>query len=436
MNGTEVRANAVQLSFPRRTDVVIIGGGIVGVSAAIHLAERGVPVVLCEKGRIAGEQSSRNWGWIRKTGRDLRELPLMVESARLWARLVPLLEEDIGYGVRGTTYLAETDAEFAPHEAWHQAAKPFQLDTILLSASETDRMLGRSGRRFAGAIHTPSDATAEPALAVPAMARHATKLGVTILENCAVRLVERANGTVTGVVTEHGEIACKSVILAGGVWSRTFLENLDLNLPQLAVKSSVLRTAPAPEIVSGGLGATRASVRRRMDGGYTIARSGAAEFQLVPAAFRHFGAFLPVLRDRWRIMTIKAGRDFFGPLGSARWRADEETPFERVRVFDPKPDLRLLDGVMKAAGELHPQLVNARPVETWGGMIDVMPDEIPVIDTPPGWQGLLIATGLSGHGFGIGPGVGHLAAQMTTGEKPLVDPEPFSLSRFCRRIAA
>ncbi len=438
MNGTRTRTGheAVPPSFPRQTDVVIIGGGIVGVTAAIYLAERGIPTVLCEKGRIAGEQSSRNWGWIRKTGRDLRELPLMIESARLWARLAPQLGANIGYGVRGTTYLAENEAEFAPHQAWQEAAKPFQLDTILLSASQTDSMLGRSDRRFAGAIHTPSDATAEPGLAVPAMARHAAKLGVTIVENCAVRLVERANGSVTGVVTEHGEISCRAAILAGGVWSRTFLENLGLNFPQLAVKSSVLRTTPAPEIVPGGLGATRASVRRRLDGGYTIARSGAAEFQLIPAAFRHFGAFLPVLRDRWRIMTIKAGRDFFGPLGSARWNADDETPFERTRVLDPKPDPRLLANVMEAARGLHPQLADARPAETWGGMIDVMPDEIPVVDTPSGWQGLLIASGLSGHGFGIGPGVGLLAAQITVGEAPLVDPAPFALSRFSRRATA
>ncbi|MFC5584706.1 NAD(P)/FAD-dependent oxidoreductase [Nitratireductor kimnyeongensis] len=436
VNGSRSQERIDPSSVPNHTEIVVIGGGIVGVTAAIHLAERGIPVVLCEKGRIAGEQSSRNWGWIRKTGRDLRELPLMIESARLWARIVPQLDTDIGYGVRGTTYLAENDAEFEPHEAWHEAAKPFQLDTMLLSSAETDRFLGRGDRRFRGAIHTPSDATAEPSLAVPAMARYAKKCGVTILENCAVRMVERANGAVVGVVTEHGEIACKSVILAGGVWSRTFLENLGLNLPQLAVKSSVLRTSPAPEIVSGGLGAARASVRRRLDGGYTIARSGAAEFQLIPAAFRHFGAFLPVLRDRWRIMTIRAGRDFFGPLGTARWQADEETPFERVRVFDPKPDPRLINRVINAARELHPQLADARPVETWGGMIDVMPDEIPVLDSPPGWQGLLIATGLSGHGFGIGPGAGLLAAQMTTGETPVVDPKPFSLSRFSRRAAA
>lgn len=428
--------NDAEASFPAKADVVIIGGGVVGVSAALFLAERGVSVVLCEKGRIAGEQSSRNWGWIRKMGRDARELPLMIESARLWARIVPTLGEDIGYGLRGTTYLAETEDELARHAVWLDSVREFQLDTVSLSTRETDKLLGRDDRRFKGALHTASDATAEPSLAVPVMARRAAVLGATILENCAVRVVERAGGRVSAAVTERGAIACQSVILAGGAWSRTFLENLDLGLPQLAVKSSVLRTSAAPEIIAGGLGATRASVRRRLDGGYTVARSGAAEFQLVPAAFRHFSAFLPILRDRWHIIKIKAGADFFGPLGSSRWQADEVSPFERVRVLDPEPDHKLLGNVMTAARALHPQLAEARPVQTWGGMIDVMPDEIPVIDTPPGWAGLAIATGLSGHGFGIGPAVGLMAVQAILGEKPLIDPAPFALSRFDRGAAA
>lgn len=431
-----MHARSADQSFPLKTSVVVIGGGIVGVTAALFLAERGVPVVLCEKGQIAGEQSSRNWGWIRKASRDERELPLMIESARLWSRIVSELDSDIGYGVRGTTYLCETDADIARHQGWLDKTKHFQLDSTLLSPSETDALLGRTGKRFKGALHTPSDATAEPRLAVPAMARRAAALGATILDNCAVRLIEREAGNVRSVVTERGEIACESVILAGGVWSRTFLENLDLDLPQLAVKSSVMRTTAAPEFISGTVGAERASLRRRQDGGYTVARSGAAEFQLIPAAFHHFAAFLPIIRERWRIMKIRAGSEFFGPLGRARWKADEASPFERVRVMDPEPDKKLLARVLSDAKVLHPQLADVTVAETWGGLIDVMPDELPVIDSPPGWQGLVLATGLSGHGFGIGPGVGLMAAQRVLGENMLVDASNFALARFNRKAAA
>ncbi|WP_417766623.1 NAD(P)/FAD-dependent oxidoreductase [Stappia sp.] len=422
--------------LPEQTQVVVIGGGIVGVCTALYLAEKGIPVVLCEKGRIAGEQSSRNWGWIRKAGRDNRELQLMIESAALWSDLAPRLGEDIGYGIRGTTYLATNEAELARHETWLAENSGFAHGAALLSAQQTDDLLKRNDRQFAGALHTPSDATAEPRLAVPAMARYAERLGATILEGCAVRSVERTGGKVRSVVTERGEIACQSVVLAGGVWSRTFLENIGLSLPQLAVKSSVMRTTPGPEVIAGTVGATNASLRRRADGGYTIARAGAAEFQLVPAAFRHFGDFLPILADRWRIMKIRLSGDFFGPLGRHRWKADEITPFEQVRVMDPAPDRKLLDRVLASAKTLHPRLDGVEIAETWGGLIDVMPDEIPVVDEPPGWAGLVIATGLSGHGFGIGPGVAKLVVQHIEGETPLVDMKPFAFSRFTKKAAA
>lgn len=167
-----------------------------------------------------------------------------------------------------------------------------------------------------------------------------------------------------------------------------------------------------------------------------MARSGAAEFQLIPAAFRYLPQYLPILRERWQIMKIRAGRQFFGPLGAARWGADDISPFEQARVLDPAPDKSLLADVMKSARELFPQLSEATPVESWAGMIDVVPDEIPAIGPVAGHDGLTVVTGLSGHGFGIGPGVGLLAAQMVTGETPVVDPAAFSPSRFDRKAAA
>ena len=88
-----------QPALPGDTEVVVIGGGVAGVSTAYYLAKAGVPVVLCEKGRIAGEQSSRNWGWIRQQGRDLRELELMIDARHRWAEIVPELDQDVGHVV-------------------------------------------------------------------------------------------------------------------------------------------------------------------------------------------------------------------------------------------------------------------------------------------------------------------------------------------------
>jgi glycine/D-amino acid oxidase-like deaminating enzyme len=415
----------------KASEVVVIGGGIAGVTSAYYLARAGVPVTLCEKGRIAGEQSSRNWGWIRKQGRDPRELPAIILALRLWEELAGVFAEDIGWCKGGVAYLAETEAELARHAAWLPHAEAHQLDTRLLSPAETDALLQREGRRFKGALSTPSDARAEPGLAVPAIARAAEALGASIHESCAVRALDIEAGLVAGVITERGRIASAAVVLAAGAWSALFLRHHGLDLPQLKVKASVQRTTPGPMITEAAVGAARAAFRRRQDGGYTLARFGAVTFDITPAAFRYFRAFLPALRAGWGEMKLRVGRSFLDELTmSASWTADRPTPFERTRVLDPSPDDAVLDQVLRDAVELFPQLREVRPVERWAGLIDVTPDEIPVLGPVDGLPGLLIATGFSGHGFGIGPAAGYVTAQLARGQTPLVDLRPFRFSRF------
>jgi glycine/D-amino acid oxidase-like deaminating enzyme len=179
------------------------------------------------------------------------------------------------------------------------------------------------------------------------------------------------------------------------------------------------------------VGAKRAAFGRRQDGGYTIARSGTVTFDLTPAALRHFRAFLPALKEKWGEIKLRAGRAFVDELTtSASWKPDRPTPFERTRILDPAPDAGLLDQVMKDAADLFPQLQDARPVERWAGMIDVTPDEIPVLGPIEKMPGLFVATGFSGHGFGIGPAAGYLMAQLAVGERPIVDLTPFRFARF------
>src|SRR6266568_7356632 len=119
-------------AFPARADVVIIGGGIIGTSAALFLAQQGVSTVLCEKGHIAGEQSSRNWGWCRKMVRDPREIPLIIESLRLWQGMNELVEAETGFRQAGIMYLAQTPAELGQLESWLEHARQYQLDTRII----------------------------------------------------------------------------------------------------------------------------------------------------------------------------------------------------------------------------------------------------------------------------------------------------------------
>src|SRR5690348_8144037 len=147
-------------TLPPRADVVVIGGGIIGTTAALYLAQRGVSVALCEKGHIAGEQSSRNWGWCRKMARDPRELPLVIESLRLWERMNETVEAETGFQTCGIMYLGETPEALARYEEWLDHAREYQLDTRVIDGDEVARLLPGMSKRWAGALYTPSDAKA------------------------------------------------------------------------------------------------------------------------------------------------------------------------------------------------------------------------------------------------------------------------------------
>ena len=200
--------------LPARTSVVVVGGGIIGTSTAFFLARKGIPVVLCEKGHIAGEQSSRNWGWCRKMGRDPREIPLAIEALRLWGEMNTLTEAETGFRQCGIVYLCKTPDEMAKREAWlDQVARPYQLDSRLLSRDEAAQQLPGLTGEWQGALYTPSDGRGEPQQAAPAIAEAARRHGAGILTQCAVRGIETQGGRVAAVVTEKGRIACDNVVL-------------------------------------------------------------------------------------------------------------------------------------------------------------------------------------------------------------------------------
>ena len=418
-------------TLPTRADVVVVGGGIIGTSATLYLAQKGISVALCEKGHIAGEQSSRNWGWCRKMGRDPRELPLVIESLRLWERMNETVGAETGFRTCGTMYLRENEADLGELESWLDYAREYQLDTHRVGGDEIAALLPGMTKRWAGGLYTPSDGKAEPQLAAPAIAAAARRAGAAVVAPCAVRGVETAAGRVSGVVTERGRIACQSVVLAGGAWSRLFCGNLGIELPQLKVLGSVMRTEKVeggPEIsASGGL----FGYRKRMDGGYTVATLGVRTIDLVPDSFRLMADYLPAIRLHWKKLRFRAGRRFVEEWRTKRrWSLDEATPFEAVRTLDPAPDPFVVERARASIAEAFPAFRGVKVAESWGGMIDVMPDAVPVISAVDRIPGFFIATGFSGHGFGIGPGAGRLVADMVSGGSSIVDPAPFRLSRF------
>ena len=429
--GPTLDAIETDRALPQRSDVVVIGGGIIGVSAALALAQQGVSVTLCEKGQIAGEQSSRNWGWVRKSARDEREIPLILESLRLWDGLNEVVGAETGFRQCGILFAARTDADLAHQEDWLRRAAPYQIGSRMIDPAKVARLLPGCTATFKGGLYTPSDGRAEPQKAAPAIAAAARRLGATVLTNCAVRGLDVQGGRVAGVVTERGRIACNAAVLAGGAWSRLFAGSLGLRLPQLKVLSSVLRTAPIQGLPETSAWIGDVAFRKRLDGGYNIANGHGNVVPIVPDTFRFMREFMPALRADWKALRPRLDGRFMAEVRTPkRWSLDGPSPFEAVRVLDPVPDAGISARVEQRIKAAFPGFVHMRVEQHWAGLIDVTPDAVPVIGPVDALPGLIIATGFSGHGFGIGPAAGRLAADLATGAPPIVDPTPFRFSRF------
>lgn len=419
--------------LPEAVDVAVIGAGIAGTATAWYLARAGVSVLLCEKGRVAGEQSSRNWGWVRQQGRDEAELPIMMEANRIWRGLAAETDEPgLAFTPAGCVHVAADREKLEKFERWCETARRHQLDTRMLTRDEIGDLLPGVAGDWIGGMATPGDGRSEPRLAVPALARAAHRLGVAVAEFCAVRTLDLEGGRLAGIVTERGRVRCGSVVLAGGAWSGPFAENAGVRLPQLLVRATVMRTAPAPPFVEPNVSLGGLALRRRDDGGYTVA-TGLADHFVGPPSFRHALRFRRLLKQSARELRLlpAAPRGYPGAWGTARrWTGGEETPFERVRVLDPAPSPAAVRRIRARLPRQVPALGDIGFAGAWAGMIDVTPDAVPVlggVDTIPG---LWIATGFSGHGFGIGPAVGRIAADLVRGRAPGHDLDRFRLRRF------
>lgn len=419
------------LDLPAKVDVVVIGGGIIGCSTALELAERGMTVALCEKGGIGHEQSSRNWGWVRITRRDPREVPLMAEALRIWPDLAKRTGRDLGYTQAGVAFACADDTEFEEHERWLENLKDYQIDSRMVSGREFKELFPGSEMDVKGALFTAVDGRAEPQQAAPAIAEAARDLGVHVLTECAVRGIQTSAGHVSGVVTERGEIACEQVVLAGGAWSSLFARNTGLRLPQLKVKNSVIRTKPLQGGPESAIWSNGFSIRKRMDGGYTVADGFRNIVDIVPDSFRYFKDFLPALGSQWKSLMLSFGGRFLDEVRVPnKWSMDEASPFEYCRVLDPKPSFTLQDKALQNLRRAFPVFEKAEIAQRWAGAIDVTPDAIPVISGVDDIPGFFIATGFSGHGFGIGPAAGRLAADLVCARAPVVDPAPYRFNRF------
>ncbi|MBX4901453.1 NAD(P)/FAD-dependent oxidoreductase [Rhizobium bangladeshense] len=419
------------LQLPATADAVVIGGGIVGVFAAYYLARRGLKVALVEKGLVGAEQSSRNWGWCRQQNRDARELPMSTKSLDLWERFATETGEDTGFRRCGLLYLSNSEEELSGWARWRDFARSVGVTTHMLSGAEATERGRATGAPWKGGVFSPTDGTADPANAAPAAARAILKLGGTVHQSCAARGVDVEGGRVSGVVTEHGTIRTKVAILAGGAWASSFCRQLGIRFPQASIRSSILAVSPGANGLPDALHTSAVSVTRRGDCGYTLAISGRGRVDPTAQQFRFAPQFLPMFARRWRSLApgglegVRSGHESL-----AGWRLDRPTPMERMRILDPAVDEPTIALTHSRALKLLPALKNTKIKAAWAGYIDSTPDGVPGIGEIATLPGFILAAGFSGHGFGIGPGAGHLIADIVTGDEPIVDPRPYHPSRF------
>ena len=420
--------------LPARVDAVVIGGGFLGVSTALSLAQRGLSVALLEKGVVAGEASGRSAGMVESILNGRSQLDLIEYSKQRWRRMNQIIGEETGFMQHGNTVLYTDGALLGAAKDWLDGVRDLpHAGARMLSAAEAAAIAPGAKVKLAGGIHAPEDGSAEPTLAAPAIALGAMKLGARIHQNCAVRGIETSGGRVSGVVTEKGIIKTSHVVLAGGVWSPVLARGLGLDLPMVqgwVSMASVLPFENAPPPGNVSLIGPNVGWRRQFDGGYAVWQY-AAIGPVLPDGVSHLRAFLPLLKANWSLVGIRFSFDTF-----VRWmNYGHEVPLDRPGVFETmrvyEPDLRLdvIDKGITRLRDTVPAFANAAVDERWTGAMSMTPDTKPVLSEVRGVPGLVMATGFY-HGLTVGPGAGEIAADLVTGKTPAINISAFRYERL------
>src|SRR5699024_820109 len=301
-----------------------------------------------------------------------------------------------------------------------------------LGAKEANQKVPGTTKAWVGGVHSPTDGRAEPSRAVPLLTQASRQLGAKVIQHCAVRFIDTQNNTVCGVYTEKGYIKTSAVVCAAGAWASLFLKPVKHSFPQASVYSTALRTEPAKEITAGNISVPGVTLRRRLDGGYTLGLSGQGRVDITPQGIRYALKFLPTLQERRSGLKVSMGKTFWqGPQAWYRnWAPDKPSPFEISRDLDLHAEPSLVETATQVLTSTFPELKGIKIVEAWAGLIDNTPDAVPIISRVDQLSGLIISSGYSGHGFGIGLGAGRLTADLVTGDDCIVDPYEFRYARF------
>lgn len=371
----------------KRADVLIVGGGLMGASTAFFLRQRGLSVILLERGLIGQQASGVNFGNVRRQGRFPPQLPLAHRSRAIWGRLPELLGEDVEFLPTGHLRVAYQPETVAMMEAYRDAAKPWGLELELLSGNAVrDRFPWLSGEVLAGS-YSPNDGHANPRLVAPAFGRAARRAGAQVVENAEVLSIEQENGGFR-VDTADGQVWRAGLAqISAGAWGGRLAERFGEPVPIIARGPQMGVTEPAPYALKPVLGITTKETREVI-----------------------------YLRQ------VARGNVVFGGTGHGPADLDTKLP-ERT---DPRITVHQFTQLRR----MVPALGALRIIRTWSGIEGYMRDDIPVMGPSEKVPGLFYAFGFCGHGFQLGPGVGDTMAELIATGRTETPIEPFRIGRF------
>jgi sarcosine oxidase subunit beta len=377
---------------PVRTDVVIVGGGIMGAAAAFFLARRGRQVALIERGLVGQHASGTNFGNVRRQGRFLPQLPLANRSRDIWGRLNELLGEDAEFLPSGHIRVCYDDENAGKLETYAREASHYGLDLEMIGGNELRSRFPFLGHEIKAGSYSPLDGHANPRLAAPAFGRAAARAGALVRENTEIARVEK-DGEDFRVESTTGEVfRAPLLLITAGAWAGRLSAQFGEPVPLVTHGPQMAVTEPVPYAIAPVLGVTTSTAHE-----------------------------VVYLRQ------VARGNVVFG--GGNRGPADPETT--RAQVM-PANTLSQLGQIRR----IVPALARLSVIRVWSGVESYLPDDRPIMGPSAKVPGLYYAFGFCGHGFQLGPGVGDVMAELIDTGATTTPIEPFSIARFAGEPAA
>ena len=355
MAGHAVTGHAVTERL--RVDVAIVGGGIAGCSAALHLRRRGLSVCLMEKGALGSQASGVNFGGVRQQGRHFAELPLARRSREVWGRLRELIGTDCEFVPSGHIKLARNDADLAALERYAADAAKFGLELQMMGRKRVRDEYPWLGENVIGGSLAADDGHANPRLLTPAFGRAARAVGADLREFTPVVETERDGARFRVRCATGLEVSATSLVNTAGAWGGEIAAAFDEPVAIETIAPNMLVTEPLPSFITRAVGVCGGDVYLRQ-----VARGN----------------------------VVFGGGDGWADSSLERSRPSSETSARAIE---------------RALG-LVPALQSALVIRSWSGIEGGMPDDIPVIGFSTTTPNLIHAFGFSGHGFQLGPVIG------------------------------